>query len=384
MRHGLPARRVVLVAANRGGPDVPRPYAHSVFPIVPLSFGAVVVAAALGVAAVGGGCMPTGPGTTTSPAPLVSVDGNRLVDGAGRTRAARGREPLGHRVRRARRVGASSTVRRIPRRSRPWRHGVSTRFGFPSTSTAGWASTASPAAFSGTVYQDAIVTYVDRLSDAGMIVVLDLHWSAPGDALALGEADMPDADHAPAFWRSVATTFANRVNVVFDLFNEPRNVTWGCWRDGCTTNGGWVAVGMQQLVDVVRDAGARNPIVATGLGWGNDLSGWLADRPTDPAGQLVAGFHVYNFSGCVTTGCWDGLVAPVAALVPVVTGEVGEDDCARGFVDSYFDWAEPHAVSTVAWAWDAWAGCSGPPLITAYDGTPTAYGAGVRARYLAR
>ena len=95
--------------------------------------------------------------------------------------------------------------------------------------------------------------------------------------------------HAPAFWRSVARTFRRDAAVVFDLYNEPHEITWGCWRDGCTMPAGWRAAGMQALVDAVRSTGARQPVIATGIRWGTDLSSWLEYRPDDPTDQLAAG-----------------------------------------------------------------------------------------------
>jgi hypothetical protein len=72
-------------------------------------------------------------------------------------------------------------------------------------------------------------------------------------------------------------------------------------------------------------------------------------------------------------------VLPVARTVPVVTGEIGESDCAGGFVDPYMAWADSNGVSYLAWTWDTWDCRSGPALITDYAGTPTAFGAAVRS-----
>ena len=47
-------------------------------------------------------------------------------------------------------------------------------------------------------------------------------------------------------------------------------------------------------------------------------------------------------------------------------------------------WADAHHVGYLAWTWDTWDCSSGPALITSYDGTPTAFGAAVRAHFLAR
>ena len=90
----------------------------------------------------------------------------------------------------------------------------------------------SPAAYSGAAYRSAITDYVDRLHAAGLVAILDLHWTAAGNAQSGGQQNMPDADHAGTFWTSVATTFKGDSSSVFDLFNEPHVVSWTCWRYG--------------------------------------------------------------------------------------------------------------------------------------------------------
>jgi hypothetical protein len=234
-------------------------------------------------------------------------------------------------------------------------------------------------AYAGATYQSAIRAFVTRLQAHGLDVILDLHWGAPGRQRALGQEQAPDADHAPAFWSSVASQYKGVSAVAFDLFNEPHDISWSCWLNGCKTSGGWRATGEQQLVNAVRGAGAKQPVIVEGLGWGGDLSAWLANRPSDPAGQLAAGWHIYNFSGCNTTSCWDSTVAPVAAQVPVLATEVGENDCAGGFLNTLLPWADSHAIGYMAWAWDVASCASGPSLISDYSGTPTAYGAAYKA-----
>jgi hypothetical protein len=182
--------------------------------------------------------------------------------------------------------------------------------------------------YGGTAYQHTVEAYAAELQAAGLVAVLDLHWNAPGATPATGQQVMADADHSPAFWSSVATAFRSVPGVVFDLYNEPHDISWSCWLSGCTTAGGWRAAGMQQLLDAVRSVGATQPVLTGGIGWSGDLSQWLANDPTDPLHQLAASLHIYNFSGCNAAACWDRTVAPVAAQVPVVTGELGEDDCA--------------------------------------------------------
>jgi len=246
-------------------------------------------------------------------------------------------------------------------------------------------------AVAGTAYQLAIERYVGTLESHGIVAVLDLHWAAPGKYLARGQWPVPDLDHAPRFWTSVARAFASNHGVIFDLFNEPYITSWSCWRDGCATRYrparktvSYRSAGMQALVNAVRSTGAGQPIMLGGLKYSSDDSQWLDFEPVDPDHQLIVGFHTYNFGACNTEACWNATIAPLAAKLPVITGEMGENGCKQTYIDSYMSWADRHNVSYLAWAWDAtdppsdWRCSAGPALIKNYAGTPTAFGAGLK------
>jgi hypothetical protein len=249
---------------------------------------------------------------------------------------------------------------------------------------------------SGVAYRRAIERYVSVLVNRGLYVVLDLHWAAPGRHRATSQWPMADADHAPQFWRSVAQAFKANHGVLFDLFNEPYITSWACWEHGCTTsyddNGttvSYLTAGMQQLVNAVRSTGSAAPLMLGGLQWASDESGWRSHEPADPDHQLVVSFHTYNFSGCSTKTCWNSTIAPLAAHVPVVTGEFGESGCKDTYDLEYMPWADAHGISYLGWTWDStgppsrWNCSSGPALITNYSGTPTDYGVALK-RHLAK
>jgi hypothetical protein len=199
---------------------------------------------------------------------------------------------------------------------------------------------------------------------------------------------MPDTAESVPFWTSVATAFKGNDAVIFDLFNEPYperadsyNETegWQCWLNGGSDCVGisYSVAGMQTLVNAVRGTGANNVIMLGGLEYSNDLTQWLSYEPTDPDHDLAASWHSYNFNTCSTQSCWTSQVEPVIAQVPVIAGEIGENDCADTYVDPLMTWLDSENTSYLAWAWNADFACAtGPGLITDYNGDPTAYGAG--------
>ncbi len=251
----------------------------------------------------------------------------------------------------------------------------------------------------GAPYRAAVTAYVNRLTANGMNAIVDLHWtdgqymglaSACASATATCQKPMPDAAGAVPFWKSTAQAFKGNDAVIFDLFNEPypdqanHNIAagWRCWLHGGGDCAGFSynVAGMQTLVSAVRSTGANNVIMLGGLTWSNDLSQWLSHEPADPAHNLAASWHSYNFNACSTTACWNKQIAPVIAKVPLIAGEIGENDCAGSYVDRLTSWMDAHSASYLAWTWNSDFNCaSGPGLITSYNGQPTGFGAAYEA-----
>ena len=204
---------------------------------------------------------------------------------------------------------------------------------------------------------------------------------------------MADRDHAPAFWSSVATTFKNNHAVLFDLFNEPypdsnrdSAAAWSCVLNGGACPGvNFTAAGMQEMTTAVRNTGATQPILIAGPQYAGVVDKWLQYKPNDPLNQLVASIHIYGLpldSPCRLQSCWDATMAPLATTTPIVIGEMGDTDCTSRFSPPLMTWADAHGVSYTPWAWNV-SNCAGDPsLITNYNGTPTAYGVGVRNHLL--
>lgn len=252
-------------------------------------------------------------------------------------------------------------------------------------------------AYGGANYIAAVKALVARLEAHGITPIVELHWShgrytggdshCPGTEYATCQKPMPNAQYTPAFWTSVAQTFKSDQAVVFDLFNEPfpdratsdLTAAWKCWRDGGSCPGiDFQVAGMQTLLNAVRTTGARNLVLIPGVAYSNDLRQWLTYKPNDPAGNLAAAWHTYNFNTCSSESCFNEQLAPVIAQVPFVAGEIGENTCSHGYIDRVMAWLDAKGASYLGWTWNTWDCSSGPSLISDYNGTPTNFGVGLR------
>ena len=223
-------------------------------------------------------------------------------------------------------------------------------------------------------YKSDVKAWVDGAVAAGLAVILDLHWNAPAGYTASGQRAMPD-ERSADLWSSVATAYASNKSVMFELFNEPYSrsgftLTWECWKNGgCRapvendataplSGTTYTVTGMQTLVTAVRTTGATQPLLLGGLNYSNDLSGWLANKPTDPLNQLVAAWHNYPGQGC-STSCWNSTVTTVAASVPIVTTEFGNTaettstaaNNSGNYLVPFMTWADAHGIGYLPWAW---------------------------------
>ena len=272
-------------------------------------------------------------------------------------------------------------------------------------------------------YQAAITQWVDLLNKNGMIAILDLHWAAPGTqatSTSLGQLPMTDADHAPAFWSSVATAFKGNGSVIFDLFNEPYLTSWPCWLSGGAASAGcakdksgtaYATAGMATLLQAVRKAGATNVVILGGLGYSSDFTSWVTSVDSIPSlaapldgltlDNVAASWHAYDFnsaqSGCpsqynnhsgtcssaAATAMSTHVTDVLAAGYPLVIGELGISAYStstagafssaqvtdlEGWLDNIMTWAEGQGQGYVGWSWNT---DTPPALVTDYAGTPS-------------
>jgi hypothetical protein len=249
--------------------------------------------------------------------------------------------------------------------------------------------------YTGKPYRDALGDFVTRIRKKKLYVILEVHWSSSIAGQALQQQPMIDRTNGLPFWHSIADTFKGDGGIVFDLYNEPfldvvntnhayNDDPWSCWRLGCEVQ--WltetyIAAGMQPIIDEVRDAGAKNVVLLGGLDYANDTRGMPGHWPSDRANQAAASIHVYADKRCKDETCWNAEIGGVSPFVPVVTGELGETDCGRAFVDTYMAWADPRAIGYLGWTFNV-ADCSKrPSLIEDWTGKPTPFGVAFHDRF---
>ncbi len=267
-------------------------------------------------------------------------------------------------------------------------------------------------------YRATVQAAVTSATAAGLYVILDLHWTAPGGNCAAAQNPMADADKSLTFWTQIATQFKSAPNVMFEAFNEPflywvtpSESPWTVLRNGGTVTqfvtGGvpysetvsWQSAGMQQIVTAIRATGARNVILVSGQNYTSDLSQWLANRPADPLNQIAATWHAYPSYGTTFgtpaytlpnygAAAYAATSAIMAAGIPVLITEFGDHDApgtaSAPFASSLLPWADANKVGYLGWTWDVWAN---PDFVLIKDaaGTPSdGYGVYVKAHYLCR
>ncbi|CAM3144279.1 glycoside hydrolase family 5 protein [Rariglobus hedericola] len=185
----------------------------------------------------------------------------------------------------------------------------------------------------GAGYRQLIEDVANLCATHGAYLVLDLHrFRAPEEA------------HV-AFWKDAATRFKNHPAVLFELFNEPHDLSWDVWKKGgfvtdeksnatiVAENGeklrGFQSVGMQRLLDTIRETGAQNIVIVGGLDWGYDLSGILNGHALDDRGGrgIVYSTHVYPWKSA-----WQGKFLALADKYPLFIGELGGEEKPMAFL----------------------------------------------------
>jgi endoglucanase len=255
-----------------------------------------------------------------------------------------------------------------------------------------WFGQASGQTDNGAAYRSIIDTCVKAASSRGAYLILDLH-----------RFRAPKEEHV-VFWKDAANTYKDNPAVIFELFNEPHDLSWELWRDGGEVSNkrkegdalaenkdavtSFKTTGMQALVDAVRSTGAKNLVLAGGLDWSYDISGVLngfALKDQEGVNGIAYVAHCYPWKSG-----WQKRWLDVAKVHPVVMTEVGCDAVRYSFIpperhENPYTWA-PDMIACIQknrihWTAFSFHRSCGPPMLMKGDGyVPTPFwGAFVRA-----
>jgi aryl-phospho-beta-D-glucosidase BglC (GH1 family) len=210
-------------------------------------------------------------------------------------------------------------------------------------------------------YQSTIDQQVTWATAAGMGVILDLHWNQGG------QQNMADRNSI-TFWTQVAGKYKNNAWVMFELYNEPHDVSWSQWLNGDATY-----AGMQEMYTAIRNAGALNTVLVGGLNWAFDLSGVSSGFALTGV-NIAYATHPYDYAGKQIAD-WPAAFGNLASTSPVVMTEFGQYCATNTYVSDLLAYAQSNGIHWTAWAWYV-SGCSFPSIIADWNGTPSS-GVGV-------
>ena len=224
-------------------------------------------------------------------------------------------------------------------------------------------------------YEHVVQVAIGWAEGLGMDVILDLHWSDRGDVNNQPAQQRMADPNSIAFWKAVADQYKGDGRVIFELYNEPHDVSWDVWRSGGPSGDGFTAVGMQQLYDAVRSTGADNLVIVGGLRFAFDLS-TIGQAPI--AGYNIAyATHPYDQTD-KQLAAWNDAWGYLTARAPVIVTEFGSlKTCSGQYNSDLIAYADAHGASWVGWAWYP-RDCTFPSLIADWQGTPTTAGAPVK------
>ncbi len=195
-------------------------------------------------------------------------------------------------------------------------------------------------------YRRALDQVIEWAAALGAYTLLDLQWIDTKVKIA----PLPD-ENSRKLWRILARRYRGNPAVLFDLYNEPHDVSAARWR---------YAAGL--LIEAIRDEHPQALIFVSGLDWGYDLR----EVPLDTDG-VVYSTHPYPWKKLA----WSKAFGRLAEDLPVFAAEWGgrEDHLLWG--DDLAQYFRELGIGWTAWSW-----ADDPHLMLGNE--PTAFGELVR------
>lgn len=235
-----------------------------------------------------------------------------------------------------------------------------------------WLNSAS-ADVSGSYKQiiDAMIYYANKYE---MATILDLHWIDS----TVEQAPMANNDSL-TFWQQVSEAYKDFGTVMFEMWNEPYNISQNTWLNGDASAG---YVGYQQIYNTIREQAPNNIVLAAGLDWGYDLSFVGPNGYHIDGSNVIYNSHPYDQKGqpgyTGEGGTFDQCYAGILGNYPLFMTEFGDNQAGdytgneiyKTIYTNILDYNQQNGVHSSAFAW--WVGSPEfPSLISDWSkGTP--------------
>jgi len=198
-------------------------------------------------------------------------------------------------------------------------------------------------------YDNLLRPVVDYCASKDLYVIIDWHYVAD------------TYDHVTStseFWEYMAPRFANDSHVIFELFNEPINNTFG------SDTNNWLNVrdDMQTWIDIVRTYAPNNLILVAGPNWSQAIGPAASYPVSDPVGGNNIAIVSHIYPGHWRYSSWyQGHIETCHTAYPVFMTEWGfsqsgspdPGDLLNGTITEYgqplMDYIEGLGISNTAW-----------------------------------
>lgn len=183
------------------------------------------------------------------------------------------------------------------------------------------------------VQQDLIRQVVNGAVKNDIYVIFDWHSHTATDQL----------EDAKRFFEHVASEYGAYDNVIFEVFNEPKNQTWAAIRDYADT-----------IISVIRKY-SDNLILVGNPNWDQRPNVAVGNEVNDPLHNVAYTFHYYANSHTIG-GQGNNAVKTMEAGLPVFVSEWGTGDADGGGTPNvaknqqWQNWVNQYKLSSANWS----------------------------------
>jgi hypothetical protein len=133
-------------------------------------------------------------------------------------------------------------------------------------------------------YDEYIDDVVSWCEDLDIYVIIDWHVTSPGDPNYWLDSPGGNTGLAIDFWKKMATAYHSKSHVIYEIANEPSNVTWSD-----------VLLYHNSIIQEIRAIDSENLIIAGTTHWSQDIDLPLTNPVALPKNVLYS-FHFYASS----------------------------------------------------------------------------------------